>query len=147
LRHQQNVARNPSHKDLRYKPTFGDCAPVTNLVQDGREPPTGARIDLFFTMSDSMPRPRPLRVKDVTETCVSRTIRTSSLITFQKKDTSKRHGRSSISSLVIGFRWRSPKATGSTFRLAPKNGGARRDRTDDLLLAKQALSQLSYGPG
>jgi hypothetical protein len=27
-----------------------------------------------------------------------------------------------------------------------RNGGARRDRTDDLLLAKQALSQLSYGP-
>ncbi len=26
-------------------------------------------------------------------------------------------------------------------------GGARRNRTDDLLLAKQALSQLSYGPG
>jgi hypothetical protein len=30
--------------------------------------------------------------------------------------------------------------------LAPRSGGARRDRTDDLLLAKQALSQLSYGP-
>ena len=29
---------------------------------------------------------------------------------------------------------------------ARKNGGARRDRTDDILLAKQALSQLSYGP-
>jgi hypothetical protein len=28
----------------------------------------------------------------------------------------------------------------------PRDGGARRDRTDDLLLAKQALSQLSYGP-
>ena len=27
-----------------------------------------------------------------------------------------------------------------------RSGGARRDRTDDLLLAKQALSQLSYGP-
>jgi hypothetical protein len=26
------------------------------------------------------------------------------------------------------------------------DGGANRDRTDDLLLAKQALSQLSYGP-
>lgn len=26
------------------------------------------------------------------------------------------------------------------------SGGARRDRTDDILLAKQALSQLSYGP-
>ncbi len=31
-------------------------------------------------------------------------------------------------------------------REAVKVGGARRDRTDDLLLAKQALSQLSYGP-
>ena len=30
-------------------------------------------------------------------------------------------------------------------RILP-TGGARRDRTDDLLLAKQALSQLSYGP-
>ena len=26
------------------------------------------------------------------------------------------------------------------------NGGARRDRTDDLMLAKHALSQLSYSP-
>nr|ADI22704.1 hypothetical protein [uncultured Rhodospirillales bacterium HF0500_23A22] len=30
--------------------------------------------------------------------------------------------------------------------LPPKNGGGERDRTDDLLLAKQALSQLSYTP-
>jgi hypothetical protein len=28
----------------------------------------------------------------------------------------------------------------------PENGGARRDRTVDLLHAMQALSQLSYGP-
>ena len=27
-----------------------------------------------------------------------------------------------------------------------ENGGGERDRTDDLLLAKQALSQLSYTP-
>ena len=35
-----------------------------------------------------------------------------------------------------------------TFRRKPfrRNGGARRDRTDDLKLAKLALSQLSYGP-
>jgi hypothetical protein len=32
------------------------------------------------------------------------------------------------------------------WRNQTKFGGARRDRTDDLLLAKQALSQLSYGP-
>ena len=29
---------------------------------------------------------------------------------------------------------------------AAPSGGARRDRTDDLMLAKHALSQLSYGP-
>ena len=33
-----------------------------------------------------------------------------------------------------------------TSNRAIATGGARRDRTDDLLLAKQALSQLSYGP-
>ena len=31
-------------------------------------------------------------------------------------------------------------------RRDPASGGARRDRTDDLMLAKHALSQLSYGP-
>ena len=30
--------------------------------------------------------------------------------------------------------------------LGSRNGGGERDRTDDLLLAKQALSQLSYTP-
>ena len=30
--------------------------------------------------------------------------------------------------------------------VAGENGGARRNRTDDLLHAMQALSQLSYGP-
>ena len=33
-----------------------------------------------------------------------------------------------------------------SFAVPPPNGGARRDRTDDLMLAKHALSQLSYGP-
>ena len=44
-----------------------------------------------------------------------------------------------------------PRAASATrevryFRTSHPAGGARRDRTDDLLLAKQALSQLSYGP-
>ena len=34
----------------------------------------------------------------------------------------------------------------STPALLSETGGGRRDRTDDLLLAKQALSQLSYAP-
>src|SRR6266851_9312379 len=33
-----------------------------------------------------------------------------------------------------------------SWRQPAKAGGARRDRTDDLMLAKHALSQLSYGP-
>jgi hypothetical protein len=33
-----------------------------------------------------------------------------------------------------------------SFSRGQETGGAERDRTDDLLLAKQALSQLSYGP-
>jgi hypothetical protein len=39
-----------------------------------------------------------------------------------------------------------PVAYGRFPSRVPPTGGARRDRTDDLLLAKQALSQLSYGP-
>ena len=35
---------------------------------------------------------------------------------------------------------------GNQAKSLKRYGGARRDRTDDLLLAKQALSQLSYGP-
>jgi hypothetical protein len=38
------------------------------------------------------------------------------------------------------------KSPASRIQPHAKSGGARRDRTDDLLLAKQALSQLSYGP-
>ena len=38
------------------------------------------------------------------------------------------------------------KACQAEAPLGAKAGGARRDRTDDLMLAKHALSQLSYGP-
>ena len=36
--------------------------------------------------------------------------------------------------------------TAKRFASSLENGGASRDRTDDLKLAKLALSQLSYGP-
>ena len=38
------------------------------------------------------------------------------------------------------------RTRGTGFFIPGKNGGASRDRTDDLKLAKLALSQLSYGP-
>jgi hypothetical protein len=34
----------------------------------------------------------------------------------------------------------------ASYHISRRDGGARRDRTDDLKLAKLALSQLSYGP-
>ncbi len=40
----------------------------------------------------------------------------------------------------------SGEKTDSSLFQPPKTGGARRDRTADLLRARQALSQLSYGP-
>ncbi len=71
-----------------------------------------------------------------------------------RRDTNSMHGRAVV--LVAcraEARGSSPPAPfglrRGSLHLAPraKAGGARRDRTDDLLLAKQALSQLSYGPG
>jgi hypothetical protein len=91
------------------------------------------RIDLLFTMSE-IPHARPSRTRHA-KCCFSRTI-----------NFGDRVGPSS------------PKraSPGTTLRLRPawlrhakpkaKRGGARRDRTDDLMLAKHALSQLSYGP-
>src|ERR1700761_5116977 len=45
----------------------------------------------------------------------------------------------------VMFRGRRSGKPQSTSAIKP-SGGARRDRTDDLMLAKHALSQLSYGP-
>ena len=77
------------------------------------------RIDLLFTMSDNLHR-----------------------VIEDRRDTNS----SSWTSV-----WRIARSLGlrSTVRHSTlqRLGGARRDRTDDLLLAKQALSQLSYGPG
>ena len=44
-------------------------------------------------------------------------------------------------------KWKLRFHFGGCFRESQEPGGANRDRTGDLLLAKQALSQLSYGPG
>lgn len=51
-------------------------------------------------------------------------------------------------SLPSGPKTQRPALTRSTRRwtLANVVGGGERDRTDDILLAKQALSQLSYTP-
>ena len=47
---------------------------------------------------------------------------------------------------LLSFMRRMFRIVSAITRAPQVNGGARRDRTDDILLAKQALSQLSYGP-
>ena len=74
------------------------------------------RIDLLFTMSDNLHR-----------------------VIEDRRDTNS----SSWTSVWI---LRARRSSRSTVAPLKRLGGARRDRTDDLLLAKQALSQLSYGP-
>ena len=77
---------------------------------------TGARIDLLFTMSDN------------TDTGGNAALVRIAFPTNECCLCSQSH--------TIDYAW----------PIAWPSGGARRDRTDDLLLAKQALSQLSYGP-
>ena len=61
-------------------------------------------------------------------------------IVRKKSKLLKSNDRRHVSTIEISYL----SATTSTNRR--KSGGARRDRTADLLRAKQALSQLSYGP-
>ena len=75
------------------------------------------RIDLLFTMSDNLHR-----------------------VIEDRRDTNS-------SSWTSVWNIRARRSSRSTVAPLKRLGGARRDRTDDLLLAKQALSQLSYGPG
>ena len=53
----------------------------------------------------------------------------------------------SISSRATLVQRRNRFHKAASAKIQAKAGGARRDRTDDLKLAKLALSQLSYGPG
>ena len=48
--------------------------------------------------------------------------------------------------LLVLFRFGSADPVATLNHFLAKSGGADRDRTGDLLLAKQALSQLSYSP-
>jgi hypothetical protein len=58
------------------------------------------------------------------------------------------HARVEAKAVTRTKPWERRNIVLGTWRLAARilSGGARRDRTDDLMLAKHALSQLSYGP-
>ncbi len=72
---------------------------------------------------------------------------------IQLSKTTDREDRRSCStaraahSILAGGKWFTTGGDGPLFRRPPRTlGGADRDRTDDLLNASQALSQLSYSP-
>lgn len=60
-------------------------------------------------------------------------------------DVRKHASRSLVRDAAADSVFRGRKVCSATPAIKP-SGGARRDRTDDLMLAKHALSQLSYGP-
>ena len=62
--------------------------------------------------------------------------RAYSLFTMSKECAPACYGLSGAKPLLFVFRT----------EVRNRNGGAGRDRTDDLLVANQPLSQLSYGP-
>jgi hypothetical protein len=93
-----------------------------------------ARNDLLFTMSDNT-RMQTTRERDALHARIS----------FHGRATKVGLPSRSSRQLARLSPSGSNAATFASLR-ERRSGGARRNRTDDLLLAKQALSQLSYGP-
>ena len=119
---------------LRDRPAEGvrSSAPYRIWVSDAAHHCVQLRVDLLFTMSDNLHRAIEIDAVQI-----------------------QGHGRV-FGEQASGLPSRSSRLQPASALRAParqpslasraKAGGARRDRTDDLLLAKQALSQLSYGP-
>ena len=95
--------------------------------------PVFDRMRFLFTMSEIEDR-KERRRTDILVAGHSAFV-TPSAYALNETDKSHRKGQERLNLLDT-----SSRPTGPDF------GGARRDRTDDLMLAKHALSQLSYGP-
>src|SRR5712675_1587869 len=96
------------------------------------------RIDLLFTMS-KIPQARPLGARMRSDVFAD--------VCFWRSGLSDRWSARLRSLSYAGHAspFGHPVAAPRVARRA-KRGGARRNRTDNLMLAKHALSQLSYGP-
>ncbi len=105
------------------------------------------RQTLLKTHVGHVPAPRPPNLAACRQVCRTCPPRSRHILASSPIQSAKRNGsvitsvanRNLMPSYVEAHHVRSPFAT--------PNGGGERDRTDDLLLAKQALSQLSYTPG
>jgi hypothetical protein len=103
------------------------CRRIHGSANRPRLSPGRTRSDLLFTMSNNTRTPR--RKPERARIRISWTSRAGGARHLAGVATSADH----VSDV-------------DQIRSRRGSGGARRDRTDDLLLAKQALSQLSYGP-
>ena len=122
------------HQEPASRKTLESAQNATDRSHEGLQSISFARNDLLFTMSDN--------------TCDAIVPVVGTLDAHEFGFHGRVLGRLSAR-LCQGYGGqpsRSERWLASRSRGAAKSGGARRNRTDDLLLAKQALSQLSYGP-
>ena len=108
--------------------------------------PGRAWSDLLFTMSDNTHRSEPHgRTHQANASVRIDAFGRAAPPPMQRRERRRRRSAHTLTRCDQSF----DAATlqrGRSDQNGRRSGGARRDRTDDLLLAKQALSQLSYGP-
>jgi hypothetical protein len=103
------------------------------------------RQTLLKTHVGHVPAPRPPNLAACRQVCRTCPPRSRHILASSPIQSAKRNGNVITSVANRNFIPSSDRRAPSP--LPTRNGGGERDRTDDLLLAKQALSQLSYTPG
>ena len=142
VRRRRQVRRSGSRHDaIRSDRAVANSPKAHGVCDPPWLSPTRAWSDLLFTMSNNMHTPGRTRRAQIF------------FASGRAQRAHKEHTGSDAAERAALLRRARTAATDATAErighMPPGNrqsGGARRDRTDDLLLAKQALSQLSYGP-
>lgn len=126
------------------------CPKARSRAEAWRRPKGQRRnrcVFILFTMSAYPASSRRQRRTGRSQCAISRVAPRSALVSRRIGPSVARRSREA---LPIRHRVAFARTCGSHCRNTPRRrrrrGGAERDRTDDLLLAKQALSQLSYSP-
>ena len=106
-------------------------------------PCTTARHNLATSFTRALSEPNPIATQHHNAIKSAWTCVQTCFASDPQCQTAKEQSRRSLRSSSLALNFSSFSRGQET---AQETGGAERDRTDDLLLAKQALSQLSYGP-
>jgi hypothetical protein len=104
-------------------------------------PCTTARHNLATSFTRALSEPKPIATHQQTPACARELASKRALHPIHNVKQPKNKRRLEAPILILNF-----LSFSRGQETAQGTGGAERDRTDDLLLAKQALSQLSYGP-